>query len=96
MNLLVGLTVNRIEELMKTGEKIQASKKVEDIVGMTKIVFESQIRESLKFCTKWDWMPKGIMQRLGTSTKVTFEAHFYSLQYLIVTTLTNYYYFRSV
>jgi hypothetical protein len=81
MNLLVGLTVNRIEELMKTGEKIQASKKLEDIVGMAKIVFESPIRKSLNFCVKRDWMPKGIMQGLGTSTKVICLVHFYS-QYL--------------
>ena len=95
MNLLVGLTVNRIEELMKTGEKIQASKKVEDIVGMAKIVFESQIWKSLNFCKKWDWMPKGIMQRLGTSTKVIFGLIFI-LRHLIVTIWTNLYYFRFV
>ena len=75
MNLLVGLTVNRIEELMKTGEKIQASKRVEDIVGMAKLVFESQISKNLNFCIKRDWMPwmqTGIVQSLGNSRKVFF------------------------
>ena len=75
MNLLVGLTVNRIEELMKTGEKIQASKRVEDIVGMAKLVFESQISKNLNFCIKREWMPwmqKGIVQSLGNSRKVFF------------------------
>ena len=38
MNLLVGLTVNKIEELIKTGEKIQAMKRVEDISGMAKMI----------------------------------------------------------
>ena len=38
MNLLVGLTVTKIEELVKTGEKIQAIKRVEDIFGMAKMM----------------------------------------------------------
>ena len=38
MNLLVGLTVSKIEELVKTGEKIQAIKRVEDISGMEKVI----------------------------------------------------------
>ena len=95
MNLLVGLTVNRIEELMKTGEKIQASKKVEDIVGMAKIVFESQISKNLNFCIRRDWMPwmqKGIMQRLGDSRQVSFLAHFYSQYFFHI----KFYYFRFV
>ena len=68
MNLLVGLTVNRIEELMKTGEKIQAMKRVEDIAGMAKLVFEPEFWRNMK-CNR---MPNGIMQRLirSNSTKV--------------------------
>ena len=64
MNLLVGLTINKIEELSKTGEKIQALKRVEDIVGMAKILYQSQIKKYLgrSFCL--DWMPERVMQRL--------------------------------
>ena len=76
MNLLVGLTVNKIDELSKTGEKIQAFKRVEDIVGMAKILYQSQIEKYLgrKFCfDAWMfWMPERIMLRLKRkkSTKV--------------------------
>ena len=72
MNLLVGLTINKIEELSKTGEKIQAFKRVEDIVGMAKILYQSQGKKYLgrRFCL--NWMPERIMQRLKRkkSTKV--------------------------
>ena len=73
MNLLVGLTVNKIEELIKTGEKIQASKRVEDIFGMAKIIFKSQVEKYLSMCVNWNWMPKRIIQMLNQekSTKVT-------------------------
>ena len=53
MNLLVGLTVNKIEELLKTGEKIQAIKRVEDISGMAKImlIFEKYTKRAFKITT---------------------------------------------
>ena len=61
MNLLVGLTVNKIEELLKTGEKIQAIKRVEDISGMAKIV--SKLEGYLKkFFGNREWMLQRIMK----------------------------------
>ena len=78
MNLLVGLTVNKIEELIKTGEKIQASKRVEDIHGMAKILYQSRITDYfLKvFCLKC--MPIPIMKTLEkkNSTKVISKEKF--------------------
>ena len=65
MNLLVGLTVNKIEELMRTGEIIQASKRVEDLFGMSKIVERTQLEKG--FFLKRMLLP--IMQRL-TQKKV--------------------------
>ena len=60
MNLLDGLTVNKTEELMKTGEKIQASKRVEDLFGLAKIVERTELKKG--FCSRWMLMP--IMQQL--------------------------------
>ena len=45
MNLLVGLTINKIEELSKTGQKIQALKRVEDIVDRSVQFQDSEILE---------------------------------------------------
>ena len=61
MNLLVGLTVNKIEELMKTGEKIQASKRVEDLFGLATIVEKTQLKRY--FCLLW--MLKPITEQLN-------------------------------
>jgi hypothetical protein len=61
MNLLVGLTVNKIEELLKTGEKIQAIKRVEDISGMAKII--KKVEKCFKKCFgNHGWMLKRIMK----------------------------------
>ena len=74
MNLLVGLTVNKIEELDKAGEKIKAIKRVEDIQCMAKIF---RLLEK-RFC--FNWMPKPIMQRLkqinSTKVKPLIKSHF--------------------
>ena len=61
MNLLVGLTVNKIEELLKTGEKIQAIKRVEDISGMAKImlIVEKYTKRVFK---NHNWMLQRIMK----------------------------------
>ena len=37
MNILVGLTVSKIDELVKRGGVIQAEKRVDDIVAMNRI-----------------------------------------------------------
>ena len=62
MNLLVGLTVNKIEELLKTGEKIQAIKRVEDISGMAKImlIVEKYTKRAFK---NHNWMLQRIMKK---------------------------------
>ena len=61
MNLLVGLTVNKIEELLKTGEKIQAIKRVEDISGMAKII--KKVEKCFKKCFGNNgWMLQRIMK----------------------------------
>ena len=62
MNLLVGLTVNKIEELLKTGEKIQAIKRVEDISGMAKImlIVEKYTKQAFK---NHNWMLQRIMKK---------------------------------
>ena len=64
MNLLVGLTVSKIEEQMKTGEKIQASKRVEDLFGLTSILEWAQPNKYsiCTFCLSW--MPVPIMKQL--------------------------------
>ena len=61
MNLLVGLTVSKIEELVKTGEKIQAIKRVEDIFGMAKII--KKVEKCFKRCFgNHGWMLQTIMK----------------------------------
>ena len=69
MNLLVGLTVSKIEELVKTGEKIQAIKRVEDISGMAKII--KKVEKCFKKCFgKHGWMLQRIMKTFdGERTK---------------------------
>ena len=70
MNLLVGLTVNKIDELIRTGEKIQASKRVEDIIGMSKTLFESPKLQNLAswFCFQ---LPRRIMSDKRLSKEKT-------------------------
>ena len=71
MNLLVGLTVNKIEELIKTGEKIQAMKRVEDISGMAKMI--SRAEKYLKcFC-----MPQRIMKRFDKDKQKKVSCHLF-------------------
>ena len=72
MNLLVGLTVNRIDELIKTGEKIQAIKRVEDICGMAKIMSKFEKYFKILFGNQ-DWMLQRIMKTFakGKSKKVS-------------------------
>ena len=60
MNLLVGLTVNKIDKLDETGEKIQAIKRVEEIHLMAKIL--EKLR-NLPGCLRW--APKNIMETLS-------------------------------
>ena len=70
MNLLVGLTVNKIEELLKTGEKIQAIKRVEDISGMAKImlIFEKYTK---RVFGNQKWMLQRIMKTYAMAQLVS-------------------------
>ena len=52
MNLLVGLTVSKIEELLKRGGIIQAEKRVHYIFGMSKIGKRPWINHVFKICSK--------------------------------------------
>ena len=67
MNLLVGLTVNKIEELIKTGEKIQAMKRVEDISGMAKMI--SRVGKCFKL--------QGIMEKFHNDNQKKVSHHLF-------------------
>ena len=60
MNLLVGLTVQRIDEMTKIGEVIQATKRVEDILDIRKIT--SKVSKYLTRCFGSDWMLLRVMK----------------------------------
>ena len=76
MNLLVGLTVNKIEELVKTGEKIQAIKRVEDISGMAKVV--KKFEDLKKLCGNHESMLR-IMKAFDRDepNKVEYKPYFF-------------------
>ena len=75
MNLLVGLTVSKIEELVKTGEKIQAIKRVEDISGMEKVI--KKFEDLKKLCGNHESMLR-IMKAFDEEkpNKVEYKPHF--------------------
>ena len=65
MNLLVGLTANKIEELIKTGEKTQAMKRVEDISGIAKMI--SRVRKCFKL--------QGVMKEFDKDNQTKVSHH---------------------
>ena len=50
MNILIGLTVSKIDELVKRGGVIQAEKRTDDIVGMNRIYTSKMIKILTKCC----------------------------------------------
>ena len=60
MNLLVGLTVQRIDEMTKIGEVFQATKRVEDIMDIRKIT--SKVSKHLTRCFGSDWTLPRVMK----------------------------------
>merc|ERR1719270_1306658 len=47
MNLLTGLTITQIDELKKTGTIIQAQKRVDDILSLSKVLPKTMIPKTL-------------------------------------------------
>ena len=50
MNILVGLTVSKIDQLVKRGGIIQAEKRVDDIVAMNRLYTSKMVKILTKCC----------------------------------------------
>ena len=67
MNILLGLTVSKTEQLLQRGGIIQAERRIGDIISMSKIVYSEKEDETLCYFIPSSFFrllrPKSIMSR---------------------------------